>query len=63
MVFNRSDGDIKPGRDLLLRQALHFAKDKDLCALRRQGSNRARKQTDALPTIDNIIYRGLIAIF
>ena len=63
MVFNRSDGNIEPGRDLLLRQALHLAKDEDLGALRRQSCNRARQQTNAFPTIDNIIRRGLTAIF
>ncbi len=63
MVFNRPNGDIKPGRDLFLRQTLHFAKYEDLCALRRQGCNRAREQANALPTIDNILNRSLTAIF
>ena len=63
MVFNCPDRDIEPGRDLFLRQAPHFAKYEDPCALRRQGCNRAREQANALPTIDNILNRGLTAIF
>ena len=63
MVFNRPDRDIKPDRDLLLRHALHLAKYEDLRALGRQSRNRAREQTNAFPTIDNIINRGLTAIF
>ena len=63
MVLNRPDRDIKPGRDFLLRQALHLAKDEHLGALGRQGRNRAREQANALSTINNILNRGLTAIF
>ena len=63
MIFNRPDRDIKPGRDLFLRQALHLAQYEDLGALGRQGRNRPRQQTDTLFTINNIINRGLTAIF
>jgi hypothetical protein len=63
MVFNCPDRDIKPDRDLFLRQTPHFAKYEDFCALGRQCCNRTREKTNALPTIDNIINRGLTAIF
>ena len=62
MVFHRSDRDIKPDSDLLLRQALHFAKDEHLRALGRKSRNRTRQQPDTCATIDNIINRGLTAI-
>jgi hypothetical protein len=63
MVLNRSDGDIKPNRDLLLRHTLHFAKYEDLRALGRQCGNRARQQPDPFAAVDNIINRRLTAIF
>ncbi len=63
MVFNRPDRDIEPDRDLLLWQTLHLAKYEDLRALGRQSCNRAREQTNALSTIDNIINCDLTAIF
>ena len=63
MVFDRPDRDSKPGRDLFLRQALHLAQDEDPGALGRQGRDRAGKQAHALSTIDDIINRGLAAVF
>ena len=63
MVFNRPDGDIKPDRDLLLRQALHLAKYENLGALRRQSRNRAHQQPNTCATIDNVVSRSLAAIF
>ena len=63
MVLNRTDRDIEPRRNFLLRQALHFAQDEYFGALRRQCGNRAREHTNTFATIDCIIHRGLTAIF
>gem|GEM_PF-4155419 len=62
MVFNRSDRNVEPDRDLLLRHTLHFAKYEDLCALWRQSGNRARQHTNTLTTVDDIIRRSLTTI-
>ncbi len=63
MVFNCPDRDIKPDRDLLLRQALHLAKHKDLGALGRQRSNCLGEEPDPFTTVDDILNRSLTAIF